>query len=213
MKYLPFLLLILAATSAAGQTTDTMKVRLKSGAIVPYAVSSVDALSFSGVQGKDTLNVNLKSGTTVLYSVSLVDKVDFSGGLLSDSILIGLKGGMVKSYPVASISSLTFIDWDKSSSIETLTPESVTACFLGQNFPNPFYRSTTIPYFLPVRQYVSVGVYSLDAQLIVSLVQENMGEGMHQVTWDASEIPEGIYVCRLKTAGSLMTKKLILLKD
>jgi hypothetical protein len=207
-----FFLLIVVATNATAQTADTMNVKLKSGANIPYAVSSLNVLTFSGIQGLDTMNIKLKSGPTIRYSISLLDLIKFSNDQSSDTILIGLKEGIVRSYPVSSISTLSFIDWDKSSSIETLTPERVKQYILGQNYPNPFYPSTTIQYYLPVQQNVTLTVSTLTGQLIVSLVQEQKSAGMHQVLWDASTVPEGIYIYQLQAGEYSETKRMILLK-
>lgn len=206
-------LLFVVARNSAAQTADTMNVRLKSGAIIPYAVSSVNVLTFSGAQGLDTMNVKLKSGPTIRYSISLLDVISFSTGQSSDTILIGLREGTVRSYPVSTLSGLTFIDWDQSASIETLTSESVKRYFLGQNFPNPFYPKTTIEYYLPLNQNVTITVSTLTGRLIACLIQERQASGIHRVMWDASAVPEGIYVYQLQAGGYSETKKMMLLKQ
>jgi hypothetical protein len=91
-----FLLMFIAATVTA-QTIDTLKVKLKSGAAVPYALTSVDILNFSGSQGKDTIKINLKSGLSARYSISLLDGISFSNVQSADSIFIELKGGTIHS--------------------------------------------------------------------------------------------------------------------
>jgi len=207
------MLLVATATNSAAQTPDSMLVKLRTGASIPFAFPSVKMLTFSGVQGMDTMNVQLKSGPAIRYSISLVDRIYFSNDQSSDTILIGLKEGIVRSYPVSSLSELTFIDWDQSSSIETLTPESVKRYFLGQNFPNPFYPSTTIEYYLPQNQNVTITVSTLSGRLLACLVQEKQGSGMHQVKWNASAVAEGIYVYQLQAGGYSETKKMILLKQ
>lgn len=213
MKRQIFYFLMLIATSSAAQTADTMNVRLKSGAIVPYAVSSVNALTFSGVQGKDTLNVKLKSGPTIPYSVSLLDVISFSNGQSTDTLQIMLNGGAVRFYPVSSLSGLTFIDWNKSSSTEPLDSGGGSSFLLGQNFPNPFFPATTIPYYLPESREVTVAVYTLEGRLVINLVRQSEGPGFYQVTWDGSALPEGIYIYKLSAGNSVITRRMTLLKQ
>lgn len=201
--------LIFIATNATAQTTGTMNVKLKLGANIPYAIDSLNSLSFSGFQGKDTMNVNLKSGSPVQYSISTLDGINFSSDQSADSIFIELKEGTVRKYAVSSISGLSFIGWDKSTSIETAT---VKPYFLGQNYPNPFSPSTTIQYYLPMQQNVTLTVTTMTGTIIASLVQEQQSSGMHKVTWDASTVPGGIYFYRLQAGDYIETKKMILLK-
>lgn len=205
-----FYLLIVIATNATAQTADTMNVKLKYGANIPYALPSVNGLTFSGVQGMDMMNVNLKSGSPVQYSISYLDAINFPNDQSSDSIFIELKEGIVRSYAISSISTLSFTDWDVSTSIETVT--SAKRYFLDQNYPNPFNPSTTIKYYLPMRQKVTLTVYTLTGKVIASLVQEQQSSGMHQVTWDASRVPGGIYFYRMQAGAFIETKKMILLK-
>jgi hypothetical protein len=207
-----FYLLIFIATNVTAQTVDTLNVKLKSGANIPYALTSANGVTFSGIQGKDTIKVNLKSGLSPKYSISLLDGINFSNVQSADSIFIELKGGTVRKYAISSIAGLSFIGWDKSTSIETIKSETDKRNSLGQNYPNPFHSSTTIPYFLPKPQNVTLTVSTMTGRIIVSLVQEQQSSGMHQVTWDASTIPGGIYFYRLQSGEFTETKKMILLK-
>ena len=207
-----FYFLIFIATNATAQMADTMNVKLKSGDINPYALTSVNDLTFSGVQGMDTMNLNLKSGLPIHYSISLLDVINFSNDLSADSILIEFKGGIVRSYAISTISGLSFIGWDKSTSIEKIKLETVKGNNLGQNFPNPFNHITTIPYYLPVPQNVTLTVSALTGKVIISLVQEQQTSGIHQVIWDATTVPAGIYFYQLQAGEYMETKKMILLK-
>jgi hypothetical protein len=210
-RHLLYLLIFLGSNTAA-QTVDTLNVKLKSGANIPYALPSVSGLTFSGIQGKDTIKVNLKSGLSALYSISLLDRINFSNVQTADSIFIELKGGTIRKYAISSIYGLKFIGWDNSTSVETVKSETEKAANLGQNYPNPFHAITTIPYFLPKQQNVTLTVSAMTGRVIVSLVQEQQSSGMHQVTWDASAIPGGIYFYRLQSGEFTETKKMILLK-
>jgi len=207
-----FYLLIVIATNATAQTADTMNVKLKSGANIPYALPSVSGLAFSGIQGKDTMKVNLKSGISALYSISLLDGINFSNVQTGDSIFIELKAGTIRKYAISSISGLKFFGWDNSTSIETVQSETGKGNNLGQNYPNPFHSSTTISYYLPKQLNVTLTVSTMTGRKIVSLVQEQQGSGMNQVTWDASTVPSGIYFYRLQAGDYIETKKMILLK-
>jgi hypothetical protein len=189
-----------------------MLVKLKSGTSVPYTLTSIAVLSFSGVQGKDTLNVKLKSGSTVQYAISLLDVINFTNVQAVDSILIGLKTGTVRSYAVSSVSTLSFIGWDKSASISSTLSTTVDAFVLDQNYPNPFNPSTIIQYGLPKPCRVSIVISNSLGQAMETLVDEQQSSGLHEVTWNASALPSGVYFYRIHAGEYTETKAMILLK-
>ena len=87
-----------------------------------------------------------------------------------------------------------------------------TTVRLNQNYPNPFNPSTTISYGLPSAMKVSMVVYNLLGQEVMTLVNEMQNAGMHDLTFDASRLSSGIYFYRMTAANTVSTKKMILLK-
>lgn len=83
---------------------------------------------------------------------------------------------------------------------------------LSQNYPNPFNSSTTIKFILPKPDNVELKIYNLVGQEISTLISKYLFEGEHQIQWDASNLPSGIYLYKLKTSYYTSTKKIILLK-
>ncbi len=91
--------------------------------------------------------------------------------------------------------------------------ETVPAKFaLEQNYPNPFNPSTIINYQLPIDNYVTLKVYDVIGQEVATLVNEMQDAGYKSVTWDASNVPSGIYLLRLNAGGFVEVKKLLLMK-
>lgn len=88
---------------------------------------------------------------------------------------------------------------------------------LNQNFPNPFNPSTVIRFSLEKSQQVSIEIYNVEGRLIRTLVQENLPEGSHEISWDGKDergfnLPSGIYFYSLRGSGHQLTKKMVLLK-
>jgi hypothetical protein len=83
---------------------------------------------------------------------------------------------------------------------------------LFQNYPNPFNPTTTIRYFLPSRTSVTVGVFSLLGQQVVTLQDGVQQAGYHEIRFDARHLSTGVYLCRFATPYSVQTMKLLLLK-
>jgi lysophospholipase L1-like esterase len=83
---------------------------------------------------------------------------------------------------------------------------------LGQNYPNPFNPSTSIRFQIPEREFVSLKIYNSLGKKVATLVNEEKGPGKYKITWNASDLPSGIYFYRIITAGYTETKKMLLLK-
>jgi hypothetical protein len=83
---------------------------------------------------------------------------------------------------------------------------------LSQNYPNPFNPATTIRYKLPERNKVLLTVYNTLGQQVARLVDQEIEPGHHEITFDASHLPSGVYIYRLQAGSFVESKKLLLLK-
>ncbi len=83
--------------------------------------------------------------------------------------------------------------------------------------PNPFNPSTAISYELRAASFVSLRVYDTAGRLVATLVNGWREAGGHEVTFDGSALPSGVYLYRLEASGSGTTPttasgKMVLLK-
>jgi len=88
---------------------------------------------------------------------------------------------------------------------------------LAQNQPNPFASETAISYCVPGRMHVSLKVFDVEGRFIRTLAEGQAEAGTHCVRWDGRDsdgrrVAPGVYLCRLETAGSVLSKKMVLLK-
>jgi hypothetical protein len=83
---------------------------------------------------------------------------------------------------------------------------------LHQNYPNPFNPSTTIRYAVIRGGYVILKVYDLVGREVATLVDQPKTPGEHTVNWDASHLTSGVYFYRLESDGTVLTKKLLLIR-
>jgi len=129
-------------------------------------------------------------------SIYVWRKVEFAGDI---SHLPDFTSG------VLSVSSPTDIDDDS----DNLLPGQFA---LTQNYPNPFNPSTKISFSLPDKSAVRLEIFNILGQVVDILADGNFEAGTHEVTWDASGVPSGIYFYKLSAGSESMTKKMLFLK-
>jgi surface protein len=84
---------------------------------------------------------------------------------------------------------------------------------LAQNYPNPFNPSTIINFELPQQSQVRLDVFDMVGRQVATLIDgSQMQAGRHQVNFNASNLPSGIYMYRLQAGSSMLTRKLTLIK-
>ncbi len=83
---------------------------------------------------------------------------------------------------------------------------------LFQNYPNPFNPTTTIKFNLPQAGMVSLKVYNVLGQEVATLLNKPLKAGVHQVSFNASNLSSGIYFYRLESKNYNAAKRMILLK-
>jgi len=83
---------------------------------------------------------------------------------------------------------------------------------LEQNYPNPFNPSTTIRFELPRASRMTLKVYNLLGQEVMTLVDEEKPAGVYDVRFDAGGLSSGMYVYRLRAGDFVSTKRLVFLR-
>ena len=95
------------------------------------------------------------------------------------------------------------------SQISSSIPEGYS---LSQNFPNPFNPSTKIRFAIPQREFLSLKVYDALGREIETLAEGISEAGEFEVTFNAANLPGGVYFYELRSAEYSETKKFILIK-
>ena len=88
---------------------------------------------------------------------------------------------------------------------------------LEQNYPNPFNPTTNIIYSVPVNSNVTLDVYNLIGQKVVTLFEGEVEAGKHTSQFNASSMSSGMYLFKLTAVGEdgsqfSSSKKMTLLK-
>jgi hypothetical protein len=111
----------------------------------------------------------------------------------------------------------TDIDGDTITDISKRDFEFPGNYELFQNYPNPFNPKTVIRYYLPKKTKVDLTIYNLLGKEIRKLVNHIQSAGEKSFIWEGKDnsgesVSSGIYLCQLKTAEYVNTKKLILIR-
>lgn len=83
---------------------------------------------------------------------------------------------------------------------------------LKQNYPNPFNPKTEIPVNLLEDAYISVKIYNIAGEMVKELFTGWLGAGPYNFTFNASNLPTGIYFARLQSGINFRTIKMMMVK-
>lgn len=100
---------------------------------------------------------------------------------------------------------------------EVIQPSSI---YLYPAYPNPFNAITTIRYSVKtqprnnrdLRHASSLRVYNLKGRLVETLFHENLEKGIHEIHWNASNYPAGIYFISLSNGSENVIQKISFIK-
>ncbi len=130
---------------------------------------------------------------------------------------LGIQTGLVV-FLHDGISKIDSLEVSGNGITNIITQESTPKQFvLYQNYPNPFNPATTIRFDLPEQTRVVMKIYDILGQEIRTLVNSGLNAGTHSYVWDGknqigTDLPSGIYLCRIETDKFKKTMNLLLLK-
>ncbi|MCW8811189.1 MAG: T9SS type A sorting domain-containing protein [Ignavibacteriaceae bacterium] len=173
------------------------------GDLFDWKIGYATAPAFSGPWAKDSL-ILLDSSAAAFPGV-IYDP--------DDSLYKMWYSGDGIEYATAPINIPTSIEEERFDEI----PTDFT---LSQNYPNPFNPTTKIKYSVPQASKVQFKVFDVLGNEIEILVNDEKQAGTYELTWNAINLPSGVYFYQLNavdpSTGSgqsfISTKKMILLK-
>jgi len=107
------------------------------------------------------------------------------------------------------------IDYDGSytySRVVEVKLQLVENYKLCQNYPNPFNPTTTISYTIPENGHVVLEVYNSVGQRVETLVNKTLQAGINNITWNAQNVPSGVYFYKIQVNNFSQTNKMVFMK-
>ncbi|TYP94988.1 Por secretion system C-terminal sorting domain-containing protein [Fodinibius salinus] len=83
---------------------------------------------------------------------------------------------------------------------------------LNPNYPNPFNPRTTLSFELTQESDVTLTIWNMIGQKVTTLVDGVREAGEHTESWNASNLPSGIYIARFEVGTQVFTRKMTLIK-
>lgn len=193
-------------TTATQTTTVWIKIKLPNGAY------------YGPVLGP--LNLTLPAGASI---IRVRNQAIPGSAPVGNYLYVGYDGA----YP-ATISDSSFFAFSKSALSEdgigveewTCTGEPLVANLITSpsdlitvaNYPNPFNPSTVARFELPVASHVTLRIYDTAGKLVKTLVDDWREAGTHEITFDGSGLPSGVYVYRLQVGNMAGSGRMTLVK-
>ena len=182
--------------------------------------SSQSRITLIPKNNSDTL---LASGLEILLSNTgegtLSGVTDLGNGTYTDTITapfyIGtdtISATVISGTDTVALFQKVVVVYTTPTSVQSIDSPNPDIFYLFQNYPQPFNPATTIKYQIPEFSFVTVKVFDLLGNEIVTLVNEKKLKGIYEVSFSADGLASGVYIYKL-TAGNFTTsKKLIILK-
>jgi DNA-binding beta-propeller fold protein YncE len=209
-----------AETAAAGDVLDAEIVNKDVGyCLIQNASFHTDLISFNPSTGTKIQTV-YSPGDWVLQDIErahtgelfLADRTAVNPGL---RVYDSATGDELTTNPIDV--GLPPFDITFSVEVQTGVKGAPPVASLGNNYPNPFNPSTTIPIALERDARVVLEIFDVRGARVATLVDEVLLAGGHEAMWNGRDAasrpsPSGVYFARLTAAGNVMQQKLLLLK-
>jgi hypothetical protein len=164
-----------------------------------------------------TISWSIPPGSDVTYSLGLPT------GLPQDGItLVPISGSGSITTPVVPENPIQDVITQACSKVKTAAqvPGSEeqkktplpTSFSLSENYPNPFNPVTQIRYDLPQNAYVQLKVLDVLGREVASLVDRQEEAGFKSVSFDATNLPSGVYFYRLQAGTFSWVRKMLVTK-
>ncbi|MCH8032504.1 MAG: T9SS type A sorting domain-containing protein [Bacteroidetes bacterium] len=161
--------------------------------------------------GRYTFRYMADSTSGLDESVTIIAEVE---GYLPDTLITSISYGLEVEFDFELQPIMTNVD----NSANTIPLDYS----LQQNYPNPFNPSTSIEFSVPIDANVTLTIYNMLGQVVITLVNEEISAGHYAALWNGADdngfqVSSGIYFYEMKANGNNGTaysqmKKMVLLK-
>ncbi|MCH7515666.1 MAG: VCBS repeat-containing protein [Bacteroidetes bacterium] len=159
----------------------------------------------------------VKCGSSYLSQNSAIQTIGVGSESVIDSIIINWPSGHIDVMRNVNVNSFYVVEEGGAVTDINEMASTLTSYKLQQNYPNPFNPSTKIKFSLSTDSNVSLTIFDILGQEVITLVNGNLAAGSHTINFDAANLNSGMYFYRIDATGVDGTnfssiKKMILMK-
>ncbi len=159
--------------------------------------------NISGIYSHSIAKNNLLIGSSDFVAPDLVSILSIDGQEIA-SFNVGAFPSQIIYYSSDAVSTDQKVDLPTSFS-------------LGNNYPNPFNPSTSIPFNLYLADHVRLSIYDISGRMVATLIDNHLGAGNYFSNWDGRNakgqpVSSGIYHAILHSSSQTSSIKLNLIK-
>lgn len=120
----------------------------------------------------------------------------------------GMEGGLPSTGTYFEVDDVSLGDL-----VSSVDPPKLPEVEVNRIFPNPADQKMYIQFILSRNQQVNLELFDLSGRKVAQGFSGRLEGGDHRLPIDTSELPNGLYLCRLSTFGGAMTKKIQVFRD
>lgn len=161
----------------------------------------------------DSCDVNLN----IYYKPMFIDTSQHNYNLQNSSKCINagtdIVFGELLEDPDGTLPDIGAHYYDHATNVKDLNLNTLKYNYvLEQNYPNPFNPLTKIRFYAPKLSFVSIKIYNVLGRLVTALLNKEVASGEHEISFDASKFPSGVYFYKLQAGKYSVCRKMVVLK-
>ena len=208
-------------TVTDGEITSTISTAYMSngGAEIPTPVE-LSSFTAKALKGKVELNWVTESETEndhflIYRDGEVIGQVEGHGSTSEQHSYTYLdtrvRGGM-HSYAIADVTYGGVEKLHDAVVVEVGAEITEASFVLNKAYPNPFNPRVTLSMEYGVGSNSVLNIYNTQGVLVDQLINGFIEAGRHEVTWDASNMPSGVYIVKMIVGDVMQSQKMVLLK-
>jgi len=176
--------------------------------VVTYSVSGTasNGIDYETLTGKAVIEPGQMSTEVIINPLNDQKSEE------TELVVLTLQKSNSDYYLGCPVASLVAIQDNEMTAIVENSNNIPSGYALNQNYPNPFNPETKITFNLSQSGYTRLSVFNLIGQEVDVLVSRNMVSGSYSLSFDAVDLPSGIYYYRIQSGDFIAVKKMMLIK-
>ena len=180
------------------------------------AINGVWDLQILSKQNVDNIKLMAKDIISLPKGISIamldVQRRIVFTNIFSRKIIFDITGGLEYEFKVVAGES-GYVDQMIKDLLEVI-PNNFS---LSKNYPNPFNPITNLDFSIPKRSNVTLRVFNMMGQEVITLINEKKSYGNYSISWNGLDskgvnVASGVYFAELRNRNERRITKMLLMK-